>query len=74
MKKVRIYYGTAYDKPNELFYAVVTGQMSDGTLVYTEVEHRADGSVIKENGEYKLLLDNQYIRTLKHGCQLFFRI
>lgn len=75
MKKQRLYYGTADDRSgNEIFFAVVTGQMDDGTLVYTEVEHRADGSVVKENGEYKLLLNNQYIRTLKYGMQLFFRI
>ena len=75
MTKQRIYYGAANDKKaNEVIFAVVTGQMDDGTMVYTEVAQREDGSVIKENGEYKLILDNQYIRTLKHGCQLFFRI
>lgn len=75
MTKTRVYYGAADDRPaGDFFYAVVTGQMEDGTMVYTEIAHRDDGSVIKENGEYKLLLDNQYIRTLKHGCQLFFRL
>lgn len=75
MTKTRIYYGAANDrKAGEVFYAVVTGQMADGTMVYTEVAHNEDGSVIKENGEYKLLLDNQYTRTLKHGFQLFFRL
>ena len=75
MKKQRVYYGAANDrKAGEFFYATVTGQMADGTLVYTEIAHRDDGSVITENGEYKLLLDNQYTRTLKHGMQLFFRI
>lgn len=75
MTKQRVYYGTADDRPKQdYFYAVVTGQMADGTMVYTEIAHREDGSVIKENGEYKLLLDNQYRRTLKHGCQLFFRL
>lgn len=75
MTKQRLYYGTADDRSgNEIFFAVVTGQMADGTLVYTEVAHREDGSVIKENGEYKLILDNQYRRTLKYGMQLFFRL
>lgn len=75
MAKQRIYYGTAADKPHaDFFYAVATGQMDDGTMIYTEVAHREDGTVIKENGDYKLLLDNQYTRTLRYGCQLFIRL
>lgn len=75
MTKQRIYYGGADDrKCNETIFAVVTGEMNDGTLVYTEVEQNEDGSVKKENGEYKLLLDNQYIRTLRYGCQYFVRL
>lgn len=75
MKKQRIYYGSADDKgAGETIFAVVTGEMADGTLVYTEVAQKEDGSVITEDGEYKLILDNQYRRTLKHGCQMFFRL
>lgn len=75
MKKQRIYYGGASDiKCNETIFAVVTGQMSDGTFIYTEVEQKSDGSVVIENGNYKLLLDNQYTRTLRYGCQYFIRL
>ena len=69
----KIYYGGAY-KENRCIYATVTGEMSDGTKVYTEIATKPDGSIIKENGEPKLLLDNQYIRTLRHGAQYFFKL
>lgn len=75
MTKQRIYYGGADDREcTETIFAVVTGQMNDGTFVYTEVEQNENGSVKTENGEYKLLLDNQYRRTLRYGCQYFVRL
>lgn len=70
---MRIYYGTK-EHTTEVIYATVTGQMSDGTLVYTEIETREDGSIVKENGEPKLVLDNQYLRHTRCGMQTFERI
>lgn len=70
---MRIYYGTK-EMTTEAIMATVTGQMSDGTLVYTEIETRHDGSMVMENGTPKLILDNQYIRHMKHGMQTFERI
>lgn len=56
-------------------FAMVTGQMSDGTYVYTEIEQNEDGSIVTDKyGEPKPILDNQYIRRLKHGWQTFHRI
>ncbi len=73
MAKTKIYYGCdAID--NHIMYATVTGQMADGSFVYTEIAQNQDGSIAIENGEPKLLLDNQYLRMLKHGCQTFHRI
>lgn len=70
---MRIYYGTK-EHTTETVYTTVTGQMSDGTMVYTEIETKDDGSIIKENGEPKLILDNQYIRHMRYGMQTFERI
>jgi hypothetical protein len=76
---MRIYFGTVIENTSRFtnikhIYATVTGQMSDGTLVYTEIQSRPDGSVIIEDGEPKLILDNQYTRHLKRGMQTFERI
>ena len=70
---MKIYYGysTADDR---IIYATVTGQMCDGSLVYTECETTDNGAVIFENKMPKLILDNQYTRHLKRGCQTFERI
>lgn len=70
---MRIYYGMELEE-NRAMFATVTGQMADGTFVYTEIEMREDGSAVKINGEYKLLLDNQYTRHLKYGTQMFIRL
>lgn len=70
---MRIYYGFEIET-NRTMFATVTGQMSNGQLVYTEVEQKADGSIVTENGEPKLILDNQFLRRLRHGFQTFERI
>lgn len=70
---MRIYYGIDFES-NRTIFATITGQMSDGTLVYTEVEQNDDGSIVTENGNPKLILDNQYTRHLKHGAQSFSRV
>lgn len=72
---MRIYYGMNEEKHTETIMATVTGQMADGTLVYTEIETTEDGAIVKDkNGDPKLILDNQYTRHLKHGTQTFRRI
>lgn len=70
---MRIYYGTK-EHTTETIMATVTGEMSDGTLVYTEIETDDGGAIVTENGEPKLLLDNQYIRHTRYGSQTFERI
>lgn len=60
MKK---YYGWN-DEENRVMFAVITGEMVDGTKVYTECD---------ESGEI-IDADKQYRRTLKHGAQWFFRL
>ena len=72
---MRIYYGMAFSENKiRTVFATVTGQMSDGTLVYTEIEQNEDGSIVSVDGEPKLILDNQYTRHLKRGTQTFERI
>lgn len=71
--KTKIWYGLAFEE-DRIIYTTITGQMDDGTLVYTELEQRADGSVIFEYGEPKLILDNQYTRQLRRGMQTFHRL
>lgn len=71
--KAKIYYGYDVDE-NRPIFTKVTGEMSNGTLVYTEIEQNEDGSIITVDGSPKLILDNQYIRRLKHGQQTFHRI
>lgn len=73
MARAKIYYGCD-SEDNHIMFATVTGQMADGSFVYTEIAQNDDGSVVIVNGEPKLLLDNQYLRRLKHGCQTFHRI
>ena len=70
---MKIYYGMREDNTTAI-WATVTGQMSDGTLVYTEIETDEHGAMVKENGEPKLILENQYIRHIKYGTQTFERI
>ena len=71
---MRIYYGMKEDT-TKVIMATITGEMSDGTKVYTEIETRDDGSMVTdENGDPKLILDNQYTRHLKCGTQTFSRI
>lgn len=60
MKK---YYGWNLQEGRTMI-ATVTGQMSDGTLVYTECD--ANGEIININ--------NQYLRTLKYGQQMFISL
>lgn len=60
MKK---YYGWNLQEERTMI-ATVTGQMSDGTLVYTECD--ANGEIIN--------IDNQYRRTLKYGEQMFISL
>lgn len=67
------YYGADYENGLQPMYAVITGQMDDGSLVYTKIEMNEDGTLAKDDhGEYVLLLDEQYQRTIKHGCNVFF--
>ena len=60
MKK---YYGWNLQEERTMI-AIVTGQMSDGTLVYTECD--GSGEIIN--------IDNQYRRTLKYGQQMFISL
>ena len=60
MKK---YYGINTAE-NRVMFATITGQMADGTLVYTECDEK--GNLIDT--------DKQYTRTLKYGWQEFFRV
>lgn len=73
---MKIYYGMTTSDNYEIrnIFATVTGQMADGTLVYTEIEQNEDGSIVTKDGEPKLILDNQYTRHLKRGTQTFSRI
>lgn len=73
MKKSRKYYGADYYDNMKPMYAVVTGQMNDGTLVYTKIEMNEDGSLpVDEYGDYILILDEQYSRTIRFGTNIFF--
>ena len=73
MAMPKIYYGSDIDDQH-IMYATVTGEMADGSLVYTEIEQNPDGSIVIENGEPVLMLDKQYFRMLRHGYQTFVRI
>lgn len=62
--KQRIYYGADIAHQERVMFVTVTGQMSDGTFVYTECD-----------GKGNLLdLDKQYTRHTKYGAQYFKRI
>lgn len=73
MARAKIYYGCDAED-NHIMYATVTGQISDGSFVYTEIAQNQDGSIVVENGDPKLMLDKQYMRKIMHGCQTFHRI
>lgn len=60
MKK---YYGQNTEE-NRVMFATVTGQMAEGTLVYTECD---------EKGEL-IAIDKQYTRRLRGGWQEFIRL
>ena len=60
MKKARIYYGLNYEESRAMC-ATVIGEMSDGTLVYSECD--GTGSIIDTGKQYR--------RTLKYGSQIF---
>lgn len=71
---MKIYYGMNVEEGRTMC-ATVTGEMVDGTLVYTQIETTEDGAIIRDkNGEPKLILDNQFTRRLRHGWQSFHRI
>ena len=75
MISMKIYYGATYeDHHMRTIFATITGQMADGTMVYTEIEQTDEGAIVTENGEPKLILDKQYTRHLKYGSQTFCRI
>ena len=63
--KQRIYYGSDIEATgNEVMFAVITGQMQDGTFIYTECD--AKGNLLN--------LDKQYTRHTKYGAQFFKRM
>lgn len=64
MAKQKIYYGMDVEGKKQTMFATVTGQMADGTLVYTECDGL--GNLID--------IDVQYTRQLKYGAQTFTRI
>lgn len=70
---MKIYWGMDVEDMRTIF-ATPTGQMDDGTLVYTECEIGEDGAVVMEHGMPKLILNNQYTRRLRHGWQSFHRL
>ena len=73
-KMTRIYYGMTTEETRPI-YATVTGQMSDNTLVYTEIKQDEQGAIITDAaGDPVLILSNQYTRHTKHGTQTFTRI
>ena len=75
MSKAKIYYGMAIEEDSyRSIFATVTGQMDDGTLVYTEIEQTEDKAIKVKDGEPVLILDNQFTRRLRHGCQTFHRL
>lgn len=74
---MRTYFGVTIENDHSIreIFATVTGQMEDGSLVYTEIEQDNRGAIVNDkNGNPKLMLDNQYTRHLKRGWQTFTRI
>lgn len=62
-KQMRRYYGWN-EAEGRVMIATITGQMADGSYIYTECD-----------GNFNLInIDMQYTRTLKYGSQIFFRI
>lgn len=70
---MKIYKGMDAETGESMF-ATVTGVMADGSLVYTKVEMGEGYTAVFENGEPKLILDEQYIRRTKYGCNTFHRL
>ncbi len=71
---MRIYRGIETDKGRTIF-ATVTGQMADGSLVYTEIEETDEKAIkLNKDGTPKLILDNQYTRHVRYGWNTFDRI
>ena len=64
MAKPKIYYGMCIEGKTRVMFATVTGQMADGTFVYTECD--GCGNLIN--------MDVQYTRNLKYGTQTFSRV
>lgn len=60
MSKVKVYYGLNYEESRTML-GTITGEMIDGTKIYTECDW--EGNLIN--------MDKQYRRTLKYGTQLF---
>ena len=67
----RYYHGREYINETEGFgecsYFTIIGEMVDGSKVYAKV-----GEVVDE--EKELNLDEQYLRTVRHGMQIFYRV
>ena len=60
---MRRYYGWN-DKEQRVMLATITGEMADGTKVYTEC-----------TGDRQLInMDAQYVRTLRYGSVVFIRL
>lgn len=59
---MRKYYGWNNEE-SRVMIATITGEMSDGTKVYTECD--GNGNLID--------IDKQYYRRTKYGTQCFFK-
>ena len=70
---MRIYNGMDA-KTGEAMFATVTGMMEDGTLVYTKIKMGPGNTTVMENGEPKLILDEQFTRRTRYGCNTFHRL
>lgn len=63
--KPKIYYGMDAEGKKPVMLATITGQMNNGTYIYTECD--SNGNLID--------IDVQYTRSInRYGTQLFFRI
>lgn len=60
---MRKYYGYNNDE-SRVMYATITGEMCDGTKIYTECDE--SGNLVN--------IDRQYVRTLRYGSQWYFKI
>lgn len=63
---MRKYYGVRIEDGGHVveMFATITGEMSDGTKVYTECDSFGD----------LINIDHQYIRTLSNGWQQFIKL